>query len=158
MRTVFRSVNTEQRHEGQSQTGRTNGSREIGGRGRSGNSGLRRRCSRDDPGVARSEQISRSANLARLSTRREARKIQHLFGITVMGWRSQENYELTNERDFNRLPWRDRKIIQKAGGLQRQRSCSPASWPVISGDRAIADGVDDPCQAVECTSANTGSG
>jgi hypothetical protein len=32
-----------------------------------------------------------------------------------MGWRSQQNYELTNERDFNRLPWRDRKIIQRAG-------------------------------------------
>jgi uncharacterized membrane protein YvbJ len=32
-----------------------------------------------------------------------------------MGWRSQENYELTNERDFNRLPLRDRKIIQRAG-------------------------------------------
>lgn len=35
--------------------------------------------------------------------------------MKVMGWRSQENYELTNERDFNRLPWRDRKIIQRAG-------------------------------------------
>jgi hypothetical protein len=32
-----------------------------------------------------------------------------------MGWRSQENYELTNERDFNGLPWRDRTIIQRAG-------------------------------------------
>ncbi|MEH6950716.1 hypothetical protein V4R08_05125 [Nitrobacter sp. NHB1] len=32
-----------------------------------------------------------------------------------MGWRSQENYELTNERDFNRLPLRDRRIIQRAG-------------------------------------------
>jgi hypothetical protein len=35
--------------------------------------------------------------------------------MTGMGWRSQENYELRNERDFNRLPWRDRKIIQRAG-------------------------------------------
>jgi hypothetical protein len=35
----------------------------------------------------------------------------------VTGWRSQENYELTNERDFNRLPWRDRKIIQRAGWI-----------------------------------------
>ncbi len=32
-----------------------------------------------------------------------------------MGWRSQENYELTNERDFKRLPLRDRRIIQWAG-------------------------------------------
>jgi uncharacterized membrane protein YvbJ len=32
-----------------------------------------------------------------------------------MGWRSQENCELTNERDFKRLPLRDRKIIQRAG-------------------------------------------
>jgi hypothetical protein len=32
-----------------------------------------------------------------------------------MSWRSQENYEPTNERDFKRLPWRDRKIIQRAG-------------------------------------------
>lgn len=32
-----------------------------------------------------------------------------------MGWRSQENYELANERDFNRLPLRDRRIIQRAG-------------------------------------------
>jgi hypothetical protein len=32
-----------------------------------------------------------------------------------MGWRLQENYELTNGRDVNRLPWRDRKIIQRAG-------------------------------------------
>jgi hypothetical protein len=75
-----------------------------------------------------------------------------------MGWRSQENYELTNERNFNRLPWRDRKIIQKAGWVAAPAIVLPASWPVISGDRAIADGVDDPCQAVECTSANTGSG
>jgi hypothetical protein len=37
--------------------------------------------------------------------------------MKVMGWRSQENYELTNERNFNRLPWRDRKIIQRAGWL-----------------------------------------
>jgi len=34
--------------------------------------------------------------------------------MTVMGWRSQENYEPTNERDFNRLPLRDRRIIQRA--------------------------------------------
>jgi hypothetical protein len=54
-------------------------------------------------------------NLARIPARREARKIQHLFGIMVMGWRSQENYELTNKRDFNRLPLRDRRIIQRAG-------------------------------------------
>ena len=39
--------------------------------------------------------------------------------MTVMGWRSQENYELTNERDFNRLPWRDRKIIHGPDGLRR---------------------------------------
>jgi hypothetical protein len=32
-----------------------------------------------------------------------------------MGWRSQENYELANERDFKRLSWRDRRIIQRAG-------------------------------------------
>ena len=32
-----------------------------------------------------------------------------------MGWRSQENYELTNERDFKLLSWRDRRIIQRAG-------------------------------------------
>lgn len=31
-----------------------------------------------------------------------------------MGWRSQA-YELTKERDFNGLPGRDRKIIQRAG-------------------------------------------
>jgi uncharacterized membrane protein YvbJ len=37
--------------------------------------------------------------------------------MKMMGWRSQENYELTNERDFNRLPWRDRKIIQRAGWI-----------------------------------------
>jgi len=35
--------------------------------------------------------------------------------MKVMGWRSQANYELTNERDFKRLSWRDRKIIQRAG-------------------------------------------
>jgi hypothetical protein len=34
-----------------------------------------------------------------------------------MAWRSQENYELTNERDFNHLPWRDRKVIQRAGWI-----------------------------------------
>jgi hypothetical protein len=33
----------------------------------------------------------------------------------AMGWRSQENDELTNERDFNRLPCRDGKIIQRVG-------------------------------------------
>jgi hypothetical protein len=37
--------------------------------------------------------------------------------MKAMGWRSQENYELTNERDFDRLPWRDRKIIQRAGWI-----------------------------------------
>lgn len=36
-----------------------------------------------------------------------------------MGWRTQENYELTNERDFNRLPRRDRKIINGPDGLRR---------------------------------------
>ena len=35
----------------------------------------------------------------------------------MVGWRSQENYELTNERDFSRLPLRDRKIIQRAGWI-----------------------------------------
>jgi hypothetical protein len=40
-----------------------------------------------------------------------------LFGMKVMGWHSQENYELTNERDFTRLSWRDRRIIQRAGWL-----------------------------------------
>jgi hypothetical protein len=35
--------------------------------------------------------------------------------MRVMGWRSQDNYELTNERDFKRLSWRDRRIIQRAG-------------------------------------------
>lgn len=32
-----------------------------------------------------------------------------------MGWRSQENYERTDERDFDRMPSRDGKIIQRAG-------------------------------------------
>jgi hypothetical protein len=32
-----------------------------------------------------------------------------------MGWRLQKNYERTHERDFNRLSWRGRKIIQRAG-------------------------------------------
>jgi hypothetical protein len=32
-----------------------------------------------------------------------------------MGWRSQENYGRTDERDFDRMPSRDRKIIQRAG-------------------------------------------
>jgi hypothetical protein len=36
------------------------------------------------------------------------------FMKMLMGWRSQENHELTTER-VNRLPWRDRKIIQRAG-------------------------------------------
>lgn len=35
--------------------------------------------------------------------------------MKLMGWRLQENYELTNERDFSRLPLRDRRIIQRAG-------------------------------------------
>lgn len=34
-----------------------------------------------------------------------------------MGWRLQDNHELANERDFKRLPWRDRKIIQRAGWI-----------------------------------------
>jgi hypothetical protein len=32
-----------------------------------------------------------------------------------MGWRSQENYELANERDFDPLSWRDRKINGRVG-------------------------------------------
>lgn len=32
-----------------------------------------------------------------------------------MGWRTQENYERTNERDFKRRPWRDRKVLQRGG-------------------------------------------
>jgi hypothetical protein len=60
--------------------------------------------------------ISKSANLAWIPARREARKIQPIRD-KVMGWRSQENYELTNERDLDRLPWRDRKIIQWPGWI-----------------------------------------
>jgi hypothetical protein len=37
--------------------------------------------------------------------------------MRVMSWRSQENYELTNERDFTRLSWRDRRIIKRAGWI-----------------------------------------
>jgi hypothetical protein len=59
-----------------------------------------------------------------------------------MGWRSQENYELTNERDFNRLPWRDRKIIQRAGLIAALVIVLPASWLCISGDTLMVGAVD----------------
>jgi hypothetical protein len=32
-----------------------------------------------------------------------------------MGWRTQENYELANERDFKRRPWRERRVLARAG-------------------------------------------
>jgi hypothetical protein len=32
-----------------------------------------------------------------------------------MGWRSQDNYEHTDARDFGRLPWRERGVLRRVG-------------------------------------------
>lgn len=40
---------------------------------------------------------------------------------SLVGWRSQENHRLMNKRDFNRLPRRERQIIQRAGWFANGR-------------------------------------
>ena len=65
------------------------------------------------------------------------------FGMRVMVWRSQKNYELTNKHDFKRLSWRDRRIIPRAFWV------AALAIPLGAGD----DGPESR-EAVECTSTN----